>query len=115
MLPIVTALCVLIGYDSFTGFLVCIIACGFGFASAITNPFTVVLASGLIGTSVTSGILFRCLVFAVMFGLDAAFLLRHLKRIAQDPRRSPTFEADERRRAELQELPKEAESRRLTA
>ena len=37
MFPIVASLCVLIGYDSFTGFLCCIIACGFGFAGAITN------------------------------------------------------------------------------
>ena len=48
MLPIVTALCVLIGYDSITGFLASIVACGFGFASAITNPFTVLLASEII-------------------------------------------------------------------
>ena len=43
MLPIITALCVMVGFDSFTGFLCCIIACGFGFAGAITNPFTVLL------------------------------------------------------------------------
>ncbi|MBQ4435493.1 MAG: hypothetical protein IJK86_02060 [Lachnospiraceae bacterium] len=115
MVPLVLMFCLGVGYDGFTGFLVSVGSACLGFAAGITNPFTVVLASGLIGTSVTSGILFRCLVFAVMFGLDAAFLLRHLKRIERDPRRSPTFEADERRRAELQELPKEAESRRLTA
>ena len=67
MLPIVTALCVLIGYDSFTGFVVCIIACGFGFASAITTPFTVLLASEIIDTNPMTHITYRILIFPVMF------------------------------------------------
>ena len=74
MLPIITALCVLVGFDSFTGFICCILSCGFGFAGAITNPFTVLLASEIIGANPMEHIWFRVLIFLVMFGLLLAFL-----------------------------------------
>jgi len=95
MLPIVCALCVLIGFDSFTGFICCILACGFGFAGAITNPFTVLLASEIIGANPMEHIWFRILIFAVMFGLLLAFLFLYLRRLRRDPDSSLTRRRDE--------------------
>ncbi len=99
MLPIVTALCVLIGYDSFTGFLVCIIACGFGFASAITNPFTVLLASEIIGANPMEHIWYRILIFAVMYLLLMGFVFLYVKKLQKDPSKSLTLAHDETLRA----------------
>lgn len=99
MLPIVTALCVLIGYDSFTGFLVCIIACGFGFASAITNPFTVLLASEIIGANPMENIWYRIVIFAVMYLLLLGFVFLYVKRLKKDPASSLTLAHDEGLRA----------------
>ncbi len=99
MLPIVTALCVLIGYDSFTGFLVCIIACGFGFASAITNPFTVLLASEIIGANPMENIWYRIVIFSVMYLLLLGFVFLYVKRLRKDPASSLTLAHDERLRA----------------
>lgn len=99
MLPIVTALCVLIGYDSFTGFLVCIIACGFGFASAITNPFTVLLASEIIGANPMESIWYRIVIFAVMYLLLLGFVFLYVKRLRKDPASSLTLAHDEGLRA----------------
>ncbi len=90
MLPIVTALAVVLGFDSFTGFLCCIISCGFGFASAITNPFTVLLASAIIGVNPMLHIWFRILIFFVMFVLLQGFLFTYLRRIERDPDASLT-------------------------
>ena len=98
MLPIVTALCVLIGFDSFTGFLISIIACGFGFASAITNPFTVLLASELIDTNPMTHIWYRIVIFAVMFLLLLGFIFLYIRKIRRDPAASLTFEHDRRLR-----------------
>ncbi len=95
MLPIVAALCVLIGFDSFTGFICCILACGFGFAGAITNPFTVLLASEIIGANPMEHIWLRILIFFVMFGLLLAFLFLYLKKILRDPEASLTRRHDE--------------------
>ena len=94
MLPVVTALCVLMGFDSFTGFLCCTVSCGFGFASAITNPFTVLLASEIIGVSPMEQIWFRLVIFAVMFALLEGFLLAYLRRLEKHPERSLTPEHD---------------------
>ena len=91
MLPIITALCVMMGYDSFTGFICCILACGFGFAGAITNPFTVLLASQIIDVNPMTGIWFRIIIFIVMFGLLMAFLFRYLKRIKTNRYDSLTY------------------------
>ena len=99
MLPIVTALCVLIGFDSFTGFICCILACGFGFAGAVTNPFTVLLASEIIGVNPMEHIGYRILIFLVMFGLLLAFLALYLKRLKKDPTSSLTAAHDEKLRA----------------
>ena len=94
MLPIITALCVMVGFDSFTGFLCCIIACGFGFAGAITNPFTVLLASEIIGANPMAHIWFRILIFIVMFGLLMAFIMMYTRKISRDPSSSLTLEHD---------------------
>lgn len=117
MFPIVASLCVLIGYDSFTGFICSIIACGFGFASAITNPFTVLLASGIIGVNPMLKIWFRLLVFAVMFPLLLGFLFLYLRRIAKDPSASVTLQHDEVLRSsalEVEEEPEKSGRIRLT-
>ena len=95
MLPIVTALCVMVGYDSFTGFLCCIIACGFGFAGAITNPFTVLLASEIIGANPMVHIWLRIAVFFVMFGLLMGFVALYTASIRKNPASSLTKIHDE--------------------
>ena len=94
MLPIVASLCLALGYDSFTGFLCSILACGFGFASAVTNPFTVLLASEIIGVSPMEHVWFRLVIFAVMFLLLIGFLGLYTRRLARDPERSVTREHD---------------------
>ena len=99
MLPIVTALCLMVGFDSFTGFLCCIIACGFGFASAITNPFTVLLASEIIGANPMGHIWYRILIFVVMFSLLMGYLLLYVRRITKDPSSSLTLRHDENLKA----------------
>ena len=113
MLPVVASLCLMLGYDSFTGFLCCILSCGFGFASAITNPFTVLLASEIIGANPMEHVWYRLVIFAVMFLLLTAFLLAHLKRLGRDPSSSPTFRRDEalRRAADTGPAEQKDESR----
>ena len=118
MLPVIASLCVLLGYDSFTGFLCCIISCGFGFASAITNPFTVLLASGIIGINPMTHIYYRVIIFAVMFALLECFILLYVKRIEKDPALSLTSGHDEaiRLSAEAEEVlgtKKDAKIRRI--
>ena len=99
MLPIVTALCVLVGFDSFTGFLVSIIACGFGFASAITNPFTVLLASEIIGANPMEHILYRVVIFLAMYLLLMGFVLLYVRKLKKDPASGLTAAHDDKLRS----------------
>ena len=115
MLPIVAALCLMLGYDSFTGFLCSIIACGFGFAGAITNPFTVLLASSIVGVNPMEHIWYRFVIFFVMFGLFLSFLFLYVKRIEKNPASSLTLEHDAAIKGTLaeqtEEIPPEKEKR----
>lgn len=107
LLPIVCAICLSIGFDSFTGFLCCILSCGFGFASAITNPFTVILASDIIGVSPMEHIWFRLLIFVVMFALLQGFILLYIRKIAKKPESSLTYARDTRLKKAEQGAPEE--------
>ena len=98
MLPVMAMLFLTAGYDSFTGFLVCIISCGFGFASAITNPFTVLLASEIIGANPTENIWYRLVIFAAMYLLLLCFILIYVGRLKKDPSSSLTAKHDARLR-----------------
>lgn len=110
LLPIIVILCVSLKYDSFTGFLVSIVAVGFGFASALTNPFTVIFASRLIGVSPMVGFWYRIIIFVIMYGLLELFILAHVKKIEKDPEKSLTFERDQEIRDRIfsvEEIPNE--------
>ena len=111
LLPLIIVLAISLGYDSFTGFLICVVATGFGFASAITNPFTVIPASMIIGISPMSKIWYRVIVFLVMYALLLLYVFHHLKVIEKDPSKSPTYENDMIKRENLSEEKNENNNR----
>ena len=94
LLPIITILMIAVGYDSFTGFLVCIISCGFGFASAITNPFTVLLASEYIGINPLNHIYYRLIIFVIMFLFLLSYIFLYIRKIEKDKLKSYTYQHD---------------------
>lgn len=103
LLPLIAMVAISLGYDSFTGFIICIVATGFGFASALTNPFTVITASELLKISPTSGIWLRIIVFLIMYGLLIGYTFIHIKRIEKKPECSPTYENDKCKRVSLED------------
>lgn len=96
LLPIIAILAVSLGFDSFTGFLISIVASGFGFSSALTNPFTVLFASEIIGVNPMLKIWFRVIVFIVMYGVLELFIYLYIKRIQNKPELSFTYQHDQR-------------------
>lgn len=94
LLPLIIMITLSLGYDSYLGFLICIVGTGFGFASAITNPFTIITASNIIGANPMSNLWFRILIFSIMYGLLLVFIFNHIKRIKKDPQLSPTYNND---------------------
>ncbi len=108
LLPIVVILAISMGWDTFTGICICLLATGFGFSTALTNPFSIGLSVQTVNEtisgsnlSVTQGIWFRAIIFLVMYAVLCVFVTLHIKKIEKNPQSSPTFEHDSRRREKL--------------
>lgn len=77
LVPFAAALAVSLGWDELIGVGMSVLAAGFGFSSAVTNPFTLAVAQRLSGLPVYSGLWFHLLSFAIMYGILAVFLCRY--------------------------------------
>lgn len=105
LLPIIILLAISLGYDSYLGFLMCTVATGFGFASAITNPFSVLIASKIIGVSPMVNIWYRIIIFIVMYGLLLSFIYIYTHKLDKDITKSPTYEQDLIKKNNLETTP----------
>jgi uncharacterized ion transporter superfamily protein YfcC len=85
LVPIIIALSLRLGWDRLTGLGMSILAAGFGFSAAVSNPFTIGVAQGIAGLPMFSGALFRILVFAVTYSILIIFLYRHSKKVHVSP------------------------------
>ena len=98
LLPLVVMLTISLGYDSYLGFLICIVATGFGFASGITNPFTVIIASNIISANPITNIWYRVLIFVIMYALLLCFVFHHMRKLSKNIELSPTYKTDNLKR-----------------
>src|SRR5690606_39057518 len=95
LLPIIIILSLSLGWDTFTGLGMCLMAAGFGFSTALTNPFSVGLASEAMGITVVDGIIYRLIIFIIMYFVLCTFLRLHIKKIEKNPESSPTYKSDQ--------------------
>ena len=63
LLPFMVVFMLSLGFDTMTGLGVCLMAACFGFSAAITNPFSVGIASSFAGISTMSGVWMRIILF----------------------------------------------------
>lgn len=91
LLPIILICMLSLGFDTMTGLAVCLLASCFGFSAAITNPFSVGLASEIAGVHIFDGVLLRLFFFALIYGVVCFFLLSYTKKIERSPERSLTY------------------------
>lgn len=94
LLPILILLSLSLGWDTLTGLGMCLLAAGFGFATAVTNPFSIGVASSLAGINILNGALYRILIFIIMYGVLQFFLVHHAKKVEENPTLSPTYDID---------------------
>ena len=81
LVPIVVGLAVALGWDALTGLGMSLLAIGCGFASGVSNPFTVGVAQELAGLPMFSGIWFRLLSFALIYVVVWLFVRSHAKKV----------------------------------
>ncbi|HUX12734.1 MAG TPA: hypothetical protein VMW87_06875 [Spirochaetia bacterium] len=101
MIVFIVPLALSLGWDSLTGLGMSLLPLSFGFASAVTNPFTIAVAQKIAGLPLFSGAWLRLIFFAVVYGIVTWYVINHARKVGADPRRSPTFEKDEELRRGL--------------
>lgn len=94
LLPFIVMFMLCLGFDTMTGLGVCLLATCFGFSAAITNPFSIGIASSLAGVSSLSGVWLRIIFFILVYGLVCWFLLSYTKKIKQNPKLSLSYNVD---------------------
>ena len=90
-----------LGYDSIVGVCLTFLAAGVGFAGAFLNPFTLQIAQGLAGIPPVSGLGYRLVVWGIVTTLAITWVMIYATRIKKDPKKSPMYELDQKRRAEI--------------
>lgn len=90
-----------LGYDSIVGVSLTFLAAGVGFAGAFFNPFTLQIAQGIAGIPPVSGIGYRLLVWGIATALAIAWVMIYGARIRKDPKKSPMYDLDLKRREEI--------------
>ena len=103
LLPLIIVFMLSMGMDTMMGLGACLLAACFGFSAAITNPFSVGIASQYAGILASSGMWLRVLFFAIVYGCLCVFLMLYLKKIEKDPTASLTYKQDCKRREHLGE------------
>lgn len=102
LVPISITLAYSLGWDSLVGLGMSALASGFGFAAATFNPFTIGVAQKLAGLPPFSGILFRILIFAIIYSSLTLFLTKYAKKIEKNPELSSVYEEDKLQREKYQ-------------
>jgi uncharacterized ion transporter superfamily protein YfcC len=97
----IVPLALYLGWDSLTGLGMSLLALGFGFAAATMDPFMVTIAQKLADLPLYSGLWFRSIFFALMFGLVFLFVRRHARKVEADPKSSLVYEEDLALRASI--------------
>jgi uncharacterized ion transporter superfamily protein YfcC len=109
MIIFIVPLAISLGWDSLTGLGISLLPLAFGFASAVTNPFTIAVAQRIADLPLFSGSWLRLLFFVAVYALVTVFVVRHARRVEAHPELSPTFREDEPLRLKMKAQQSSAE------
>jgi uncharacterized ion transporter superfamily protein YfcC len=94
LVPIAAAIALALGWDSFVGLTMSLVAVAFGFTAATFNPFNVVTVQKLGDIPVFSGLWMRVLLFVLVYAVLTVFTVLYAKRIEKNPEKSLSYETD---------------------
>lgn len=98
LIPLIVGLSYMLGWDSLMGLGLSILSTSFGFAAALYNPFSILIAQQLAGVPIYSGTWLRLIFFVIIYIVLLIFLLRYAKKLDANPLASKVYEADAARR-----------------
>ena len=94
LVPISVAIALALGWDSFVGLGMSLIAVAFGFTAATFNPFNVATVQRMAEIPVFSGLGYRLITFALVYAVLAGFMTAYAKMIEKNPKKSLCYETD---------------------
>lgn len=94
LVPIAVAISLALGWDSFVGLGMSLIAVAFGFTAATFNPFNVATVQRMAEIPIFSGTAYRIIVLIVVYLILAGFLTAYAKKIEKNPQKSLCYETD---------------------
>ncbi|MEK5333767.1 YfcC family protein [Lysinibacillus sp. FSL W8-0992] len=83
-IPILIPLAIALGFDVLTGAAIVLIGASIGFTTAIMNPFTVGIAQGIAGLPIFSGMMYRIILFILMYVIAVGFVYRHAMKVKRE-------------------------------
>jgi len=101
MIIFIIPIAISLGWDSLTGLGMSLLPLAFGFASAVTNPFTIAVAQKIADLPLFSGAPLRIVFFLTVVCLVNFFVIRHAKKVELNPQSSICFKEDEVLRQKL--------------
>lgn len=103
-LPIMIAM----GFDSLTAFMIVFIGAKAGYIASTVNPFSVLIAQGIIGITGNPQLWLRAIMFVVIVGLSIAWVVLYARKVRKNPECSLTYEEDKKKRLEMGTVDDEA-------
>lgn len=103
LVPLAVAISLALGWDSFVGIGMSLVAIAFGYTAATFNPFNVMVVQMLAGLPVFSGLWFRLIVFVLVYAVLVGFLILYAKKIEKNPKASLAYESDKEVRQKYQQ------------
>ena len=88
LIPIMVGMGIALGYDAMFGFAIVLLGIGVGFAAALMNPYTIVVAQSIAGIPIYSGMGVRVAIFVVFSAVSLWWIFRYGKKIKADPSKS---------------------------
>ncbi|MDR2661803.1 MAG: hypothetical protein LBC31_02265 [Treponema sp.] len=107
MIIFIIPIAISLGWDTMTGLGISLLPLAFGFASAVTNPFSIAVAQRIADLPLFSGAWLRIIFLTVIYCLVTAFVIRYAKKVETDPAASLCYKEDEVLRQKLRTGPAE--------
>lgn len=88
------------GFDSMTAFMVVFMGAKIGYVGSTVNPFSVLIAQGVLGITGNPQLWLRCIEWVVLVGVTVAWVLMYARKVKAHPELSITYEDDKAKRIE---------------
>ncbi len=89
LVPLILTLCIALGFNKLTGLGVSLLAAGFGFAAAVSNPFTIGVAQKIVDLPVFSGADYRLIIFVLIYLVLSTLVIAYAKKIEDKGQTQP--------------------------